>query len=255
MLSYRLDGEKRRDITNKNEETAVVTVNYLLETEAGFSSDECVDAIKSAPLKKAVLSYRKAATSREKANWDVAKACADMKPDLTNEFGSDSTLAAFLGLPNKGAFNKLRRVGAYAKECKEHSIPVTTAMELLPLERIEFSPLNAIMSGDIDGLTKMEVREYVRDYINALPAEPLSEEEMNTESDSETIYADTDSVKNEEEPAEISWLPLIQIDSRVYERLSTAKLNRLRRLTESFCLSAKDALCIDGKVDDAFYTI
>lgn len=239
----------------KKEETAVVTVNYLLETEAGFSYDECVDAIKSAPLKKAVLSYRKAATSREKANWDVAKACAAMKPDLTNEFGSDSTLAAFLGLPNKGAFNKLRRVGAYSEECKEHSIPVTTAMELLPLERIEFSPLNAIMSGDIDGLTKMEVREYVRGYINALPDKPLSDEEMSAESDGETIYADTDSVKNEEEPAEISWLPLIQIDDRVYERLSTAKLNKLRKLTDSFCLSVIETLSIEGNVDDTFYTI
>lgn len=241
----------------KKEETAVVTVNYLLETEAGFSSDECVDAIKSAPLKKAVLSYRKAATSREKANWNVAKACAAMKPDLTNEFGSDSTLAAFLGLPNKGAFNKLRRVGAYAEECKEHSIPVTTAMELLPLERIEFSPLNAIMSGDIDGLTKMEVREYVRDYINALPTKLLSDEEMNAESDGEMIYADTDTVKNEneEESAEISWMPLIQIDNRVYERLSTAKLNKLRKLTDSFSLSVVETLGIEGYVDDIFYTI
>lgn len=238
----------------KKEETAVVTVNYLLETESGFNSDECVDAIKSARLRKAVLGYRKAATNREKANWDVAKACAAMKPDLTNEFGSDSTLATFLGLPNKGAFNKLRRVGVYAEECKEHFIPVTTAMELLPLEKIEFSPLNAIMSGDIDGLTKMEVREYVRGYINALPAKPLADNELPAESDNE-LTAESDNSISDEKETEISWFPIVQIDYRAYERLSTAKLNRLRRLTENFCISVKDALCIDGNIDDIFYTI
>lgn len=249
----------------KKEETAVVTVNYLLETESGFDNDECVNAIQSPALKKAILSYRKAAVSREKANWNVAIACAAMKPDLTKEFGSDATLAAFLGLSNKGAFNKLRRVGAYAKACQEHFISVTTAVELLPLERCKVTNRDdetrnfvsaLIEDGEIDGLTKMEVREYVKQYLNALPATSKTDESV-SDSNDEMIYADTDSVKNEneEEPAEISWIPLIQIDDRVYERLSTAKLNRLRRLTESFCLSAKEALCIDGKVDDIFYTI
>lgn len=241
----------------KKEETAIVTVNYLLETEAGFSSDECVDAIKSAPLKKAVLSYRKAATSREKANWDVAKACFSMKEDATKkEFGSDATLASFLGLANKGAFNKLRRIGAYYSECMEHNIPVTTAIELLPLEKLDKDGKHttipaALREDGLEGLTKMEVREFVKDRLALMLKDEKSAEgeAVETEDMDGSVYADADAdgVNENSDAPETSWKPIILIDDDVYAALPISTLNKLRKLADIFCDEAMKVM----KIEDA----
>lgn len=140
-------------------------VNALLNVENGYTSKECIEAINNKQLKAAVLSYAKAVESGRKSGWNVARAAARMKVEARKEFGSDETLAHFLGLANKGSFNKLRRAGELADQAELLGLTITAVQELLVIEGEKYGKQNAQEHlSKIADMTKDEVRDYVSKF-------------------------------------------------------------------------------------------
>lgn len=149
--------------------TVETAVDPMLETESGFTSEECVNAIKNKTMQNAVKAYAKAFLAGRKSEWDRVKAITKMTTDVRKEFGSDQNLAMFLGLNSKSEFSKLRRAGALAIEAEKRgikslpSVSVVTEMLVLEGEKYGKQKLIPVLEKAIENETTVaEMRDYVK---------------------------------------------------------------------------------------------
>lgn len=151
--------------------TVEQVIDPMLETIGGFTSDECVNAIKNKNMQNAVKAYARAYKSGRKSEWDRVKAIHKMNVDMRKEFGSDTTLAQFLGLKSKSEFSKLRRAGELVIEAEKKGIktlpPVSVVCELLVAEGDKYGKqkllpmLEKVASNE---MSQRETREYVQTF-------------------------------------------------------------------------------------------
>lgn len=151
--------------------TVEQVIDPMLETIGGFTSDECINAIKNKKMQNAVKAYAKAYTAGKKSEWDRVKAIHKMNVDMRKEFGSDNTLAQFLGLKSKSEFSKLRRAGELAVEAEKKGIkslpPVSTVCELLVAEGEKYGKqklLPMLEKVSENEMSQRETREYVQRF-------------------------------------------------------------------------------------------
>lgn len=151
--------------------TVEPVVDKLLEVVGGFTSEECVNAIKNKEMKAAVKAYAAAFERGKKSDWDRAKAINRMSIDIRKEFGNDGRLAEFLGLNSKSEFSKLRRAGALAIEAEKKgykSLPnlsVVTEMLVVEGEKYGKQELLPILDYAIENETTVtEMRDYVKKF-------------------------------------------------------------------------------------------
>lgn len=150
--------------------TVEQAVDPVLETIGGFTSDECVNAIKNKAMQNAVKAYAKAYANGRKSEWDRVKAIHKMNIDIRKEFGSDNTLALFLGLKSKSEFSKLKRAGALALEAEKKGIkslpPVSIVCELLVAEGEKYGKQKLLPMLEKVATNEMSQRE-TRDYVQS----------------------------------------------------------------------------------------
>lgn len=211
----------------------VVKFNPMLNAENGFTDEELVSYIKNTTMRSAVISYKKAVDTGNKSAWAIARACAKMKIDVRQEFESDEALAAFLGLPNKMAFSRLHRLGTLATEAEALGLTTTPVSELLVLSGEKYGKLDPKDHlKAIIGMTKDEVRDYVKKFKIAIEDKGESTEEVAEDS----IASDTEE--------ETSWISVLCIDADVFEGLGDADRESmifdLKGIAERYGISVGD---------------
>lgn len=151
--------------------TVETVVNPLLDTINGFTSAECVNAIKNNTMRSAVKAYATATIKGLNSDWDRAKAINRMTDETRKEFGSDTRVAEFLGLRSKSEFSKLRRAGALAVAAEKQGIknlpPLTVVTEMLVLEGEKYGKQNLIpvlKHVTENEMSMRETREYVKTF-------------------------------------------------------------------------------------------
>lgn len=148
--------------------TVETAVNPLLEIIGGFTSEECVNAIKNNTMRGAVKAYATATMKSLNCDWDRAKAINRMTDEARKEFGTDTRVAEFLGLRSKSEFSKLRRAGALAVAAEKQGIknlpPLTVVTEMLVLEGKKYGEQNLIPILEYVSENEMSMRE-TRDYV------------------------------------------------------------------------------------------
>lgn len=151
--------------------TVETVVDSMLETVGGFTSNECIEAIKNKEMKAAVKAYKTAFERGRKSDWDRAKAVNRMTIELRKEFGSDATLADFLGLNSKSELSKLRRAGALAIEAEKAgyktlpALSVVTEMLVIEGEKYGKQKLLPVLEFAIENeSTVAEMRDYVKTF-------------------------------------------------------------------------------------------
>lgn len=221
--------------------TVEMVVNPILESEGGYNTQEGLEAIKNPEMRKAVEAFVKADTKLYTGMWDKAKAAARMKVDVRKEFGSDDTLAHFLGLSSRSAFNRLRRAGELAKEAMEYGLSVTVVSDLLPLENDRHGNQNVVdhfahVSECM--MTAKEVREYIKQFVVGIEDKSKkndSEQAESTES-SESVGTSECCVDATAEE-EVSWTPILSINTDV---LNSMESSVVKDLMEALCAVATD---------------
>lgn len=213
-----------------------VVVDPLLDVYRGFEVQESVDAIKSQSLKKAVLAFGKANAKMTTGMWDRAEACFRMKKEETDaEFGTDERMADFLGLANKGAFNKLRHAGEYRKEAEIYGLPVTFVIEMLPLTNKAHGSQNILEHLDAvseNCLSAKEVREYVNSF-KQLPDKSTNNDDTPT-SEPEEI---DENVSRETTEDDYGFVSLLLIRSDIVDKMSDEEKLDLCNRVEEFMIS------------------
>lgn len=221
----------------------VVKFNPMLNAEMGYTDDTLVSSIKNPTMRGAVQSYKKAVIVGNKSAWAVAKACAKMKIDVRQEFESDDALAYFLGLPNRMAFSRLHRLGALANEAEALGLTTTPVTELLVLAGEKYGKLDPKDHlKAIVGMTKDEVRNYVKKFKIAIEDKEQESEKVEETADETSIAGDTEQ--------EISWRSVLSIDADVLADMGDADreslIYDLKGIAEKYGLS-QDSYWISTK--------
>lgn len=217
--------------------TVEMVVNPILESEGGYNTQEGLEAIKNPEMRKAVEAFVKADAKLYSGMWDKAKAAARMKVDIRKEFGSDDTLAHFLGLSSRAAFNRLRRSGELAKEAMEYGLSVTVVSELLPLENERHGKQNVVdhfRHASESLMTAKEAREYVKQFVIAI--EDKSEKNDSGQAES-AESADTTESCVDTTAEKTSWTPILSINSDV---LNSMESSVIKDLMEALCAVTAD---------------
>lgn len=221
--------------------TVEKSVNPMLETICGYTSEECINEIINPDMRRAVTAYAKAVRNERKGQWDMAKAISNMRSECREEFGDDGRLAGFLGLKSASQFSKLYRAGSLAKEAEKEGIkdlpPVSVVLELVVLEGKKYGNqklLPALEDAIARDMTVAEAREYVRSFKqpSVLPDKndsPIEEKEEEKETEN--------SVKTErpadKDPGEFSYY--LEITVRAMARLSDVDKENLKKSFISAC--------------------
>lgn len=224
----------------------VITFNPMLSCECGYTDAELVAEIKDATMRKAVMDFAKAQERGTKAQWDVAKACHSMSIDHRQEFESDTELAHFLGLPNRMAFSRLHRAGEYYKKALELGLGTSQVFELLPLASDKYGNLDVADHLDkIAGMTRDEVREYIKQFKVAIEdkAEAVEKETAEEEEAAEECNAGDTSDYGVDvwlEAIKIEECSVSEMDNDTYHRMLLA----MRDVAISFGLSEDNVWCL-----------
>lgn len=204
----------------------VINFNPMLDVDNGYMEDELVASIKNKTMQSAVKAFRSATEQGQNSAWNVAKACARMKVDCRKEFENDETLARFLGLSNKMAFSRLYRLGALADEAKKLGLTTAPVQELLVLAGDKYGKLNPKEHLEaIVGMTKDDVREYVKQFKVAI-------EDKSKDSEDESENSEDKSNSDEQESGnagdtEISWRAVMSVNADVLADLDDVDRDNL----------------------------
>lgn len=217
-----------------------VVVNPLLDVYRGFEVQESIDAIKSQSLKRAVVAFGKANVKISAGMWDRAEACYKMKKEETDaEFGTDERMADFLGLANKGSFNKLRHAGEYRKDAEAKGLPVTFVIEMLPLANKAHGSQSIIDHMDTVAetcLSSKEVREYVNSF-KALPEKSAEEsEQMSTSEPEETEEDVSRETFGTEEDIAYSFCSVVNLRQNVIDSMTDDAKEEFLKACEKFLI-------------------
>lgn len=203
-------------------------IDVRLEVFAGFTSDESVDAIKNASMRKKVKEFRKAVESEVQSKWKQAMAIGSMTIDMRKEFGCDKNVAEFLGM-SKGNFSKMQRAGKVALEAKEKGIELPAYdkfIELLCVENDKHGNQNLLECAKYVNENEM-TREEIRDYVRCLEVEE-KKQAGNTENENEQEERESSFASENEQ--EERWENVLRVvdteidgmDGEIYKRFLDA---------------------------------
>lgn len=201
----------------------VIKFNPMLDAEYGFTDNDLVDSIKNKTMQSAVRAYKNAVESGNKSAWNVAKACARMKLEARKEFENDEVLAHFLGLSNKNAFSRLYRLGGLANKAMELGLTTTPVTELLVLAGDKYGKLDPADHLDkIVGMTKDEVRDYVKKFKVAIEDKQKEEQEEGQEDKREEDDSIAGDTKKSSDDALTEWRAILSVNAEVMDNLADA---------------------------------
>lgn len=202
-------------------------VDVRLDVFAGFTSDESVNAIKNASMRKKVKEFRDAVKSEAQSKWKQAIAIGSMTADMRKEFGNDKRVAEFLGM-SKGNFSKMQRAGKIALEAKEKGIELPTYdkfIELLCVENDKHGNQNLLECAKYVNENEM-TREEIRDYVKCLEIKQAD----NTENEKTCENEQEERESNFASETEERWINVLRVvdteidgmDEEIYKRFLDA---------------------------------